>query len=218
MKCYAIKSGEEFIEDGYKAISTSYYSGASLKITDCDDDAKHYKSATPAKAWVRKYLKSYTADVPMLEAVYEEKLKEHNFQKGGNRNYYGNGWALNQAKGKYESAVKILSWLQKAEVVELELDEPNFPSDLKVTWNAWYAKQDKKVRMLARKDSKARTYCKSCGVTLKNVPYFEFPEANSMKVCVCCLKLKVDEINSTFERMDVKHREKITNELILGGI
>jgi hypothetical protein len=112
---------------------------------------------------------------------------------------------------------EILDWLNNAQVVELDIETPNFPSDLKIRFSRWRG-DDHSSRMSLKKVSHSKYCCKSCGVILKNIPFYDLPEGNSTKICVACLYLRLDGIKAAFEGMPEEFRTRLTNELILGSM
>lgn len=216
MKCFAIKSGEEYIRDGYRAVTSSYYYGTTLQLTEMEDEAKHYKTASPAKSWVKKNLAKYKEEYEYAQDLYINENAKYQTQKKSSG--WASNWEVDRAKKKRDTAQTLVNWLSNAKVIELDIELPNFPSDNKVVWHSWYRDREKKSRMSLKICRTSKYHCKACGVMLKNIPYYEFYEANGMKVCIPCLHLRVDEIVSQYDKMDKKQKDTITNEIILGSI
>jgi len=52
MKCYAIKSGNEYIANVPRPYIDRYWEANKLEITDDADEIKHYKSHKIATNWI----------------------------------------------------------------------------------------------------------------------------------------------------------------------
>jgi len=198
MKCYAIKSGNEFIKDVPRPISNSYYN-IKIEVVECDDEAKHYKNKSAPKQWIKKNLATMANNIE----VDKNNLKE--------ARYYKPSFKDNIYKNSY-----IHKWIDNAVVVELDMEKPNFPSDLKLRFNRYSGNTGSNMRL--RKETHSRYSCKSCGVVLKNIPFYELSEGNTTKVCVACLYIRQEAIKSAFEGLPEDFRTEFTNELILGSM
>ena len=203
MKCYTIKSGKEYVADEAQIISNSYWNGINIKVVDCDDEAKHYKTINTPTAWLKRTL-------PKLEHDLEDCKRKLKLEKQSS-----NKWNVGIYTTQVNKCMHIIKWLENAKVVELDLEKPNFPSDSKITWGKW--RNDHSSRMKLMKDTTNLYYCKSCSIKLKNIPYYFIDDGRS-RVCIPCLYLRVESIKSAFEGMDKDHRESIINELVLGSL
>jgi len=205
MKCYAIKSGNEYIKDVPRPISNSYYHGAEIEVVDADDEAKHYKNKSAPKAWIKKNLANMVDYIAIAKKnIAETKSNQHH-------SYY-----VKSYKDALDKCNRIKKWIENAVVVELDLEKPNFPCDLKLRFNRWYGNKGSNMKL--NKETHSRYCCKSCGVILKNIPYYELPEGNSTKICVACLYLRQEAIKIAFEGLPEDFRTQFTNELILGSM
>lgn len=206
MKCFTIKSGNEYVADVSRVITSSYYDGKEINTVDCIDEAKHYRNSSVPKAWLNKTL--FNIKDELLKSKKELKEAKSN----NSTSYY-----IKDYQAKIDKAKKILNWLNKANVIKLDIEVPNFASDLKLRWNRW-RKNDRSSKMQLCKQTHSRYYCKACGVVLKNIPYYELPLGNSTKVCVACLYLRLEAIKTAFEGMPEDFRTSFINELVLGSL
>jgi hypothetical protein len=213
MKCFTIQSGDEFIADLPRVVTYSHYHGPTLNTVVCDDEAKHYKTVSPARSWLKKTTES-------MQLNYDRNKKTYDYETG-------NGKAVNRTymsasyKRRYEADKVVFDWLKNANVVELDIEEPNYlDKDHKVMWDKWRQGDGTagKSNMSLHKDRHSRYTCKACGLRLKNVPYYNIPEGNGSKICVCCLYIRQEAIKCAFEGMPEKFRTSIVNELILGAM
>ena len=103
MICYAIKSNEEYIADVPKAI-TQAWRGCSLKVTDSDDEAKHYKEDKKPANWIKTTIKRIkgkkkTKQQRLLQLIHEEKEEAKNDPNG--YRYRSYSWKKNDCQIVY---------------------------------------------------------------------------------------------------------------------
>ncbi len=202
MKCFAVKSGDEFTADIPRPIANRYYDGYHLSTVECDDEAKHYKTATQPKTWLRANIQRINNTVITTKKELANK---------------SNRWYTNSLQRKIDTGKEVLAWLNAATVVELDLERPNYNTDMKLRWNRWRG-DDHASKMKLCKVGHNRYSCKACGVQLKNIPYYDLVDGNSTKICVACLYLRGDAIKAAFEGMPEDFRTTFINELLLGSM
>ena len=204
MKCYTIKSDDTYVADVYRAITTSWYDGYAMATVDCEDEAKQYKNKTAPKAWI----KSTLARMQRNHLCAETSI---NTKGNGGSTFYASSH-----KKRLDSSAKIISWLEDAVIIEIDVESPNFlDKDHKIVWDRWrmQAGSDGKSNMKLGMTRTSKYVCKSCGLRLKNIPYYEID--GNVKVCIPCLQLRIEAIKSAYEGMPEDFRTNITNELIL---
>ena len=207
MKCYAIKSGDEYIADVSRAISESWYKGLQFNTTDDVDSAKHYKAKSAPRNWIRKNAEKY--------------LQMHEYQLKRSTNSSVREWDQDRAEKLARTSKIIHEWVKDAVVEELDLEEPNFKSDSKVMWNTnyrYHKDSDHQSKMKLETVRHSRFTCKACQVKLKNVPFYVLYDCNNLRICVPCMYIRMDAIKNSFESMDEKQRTTIVNELMLGAL
>jgi hypothetical protein len=214
MKCFTVKSGDQYIIDRPQVISNSYWDGANILVVEEEDEAKHYKSNSGTKNWLvgatkrcKKQLQEYENAVAQNQA--KQKLNPRHQQ------YY-----LRGSITRRDRMQKIVNWLTSAEVVEIDVEFPNHVKTNKLRWIARWRSDNTNhpSNMKMEQHSHSRFHCKACGLKLKNVPFYTMPDGNNTRVCVPCLYLRMDAIKKAYEGMDEDHRESITNEHLLGAI
>lgn len=209
MKCYVIHSQGDYVADGYRTITTKgWHGGLILNTTTDADSAKHYKSKTQPKVWLASTEKA-------MQKRYDDNKAEYAKQATK-----GNPYFTKTFKKNYESARDILNWILSASVIEVDVEFPSFDTKYKIMWDKWRAHRGDagKSRMKLSIDTRSRHICKSCGLKLKNIPYYELVEGNPTKICIPCLYIRMDAIRSAFEGMPEDFRTNIVNELILGSM
>jgi len=208
MKCFIIKSGEEYIADGTRAISRSYYNGRTLNTTPHMDEAKHYNSPSVAKSWLKKTIHTISDD---LESGQNE------LQESKSHNPTGRSWTMQRIDDNIKNNEITLKWLQKATVESVEVETPNYSKKYKITWDKWrkHLENHGKGRMSIEISKVAKYSCISCGIRLKDIPYYNIDKS---RVCIPCLHLRHDAIEAAFLGMDEEFRNDITNELILANL
>lgn len=206
MKCFAIKSGNEYIDDTPTAIKYSYYYGVCLNIVDDVYEAKHYKNKSTPKIWIKKTLPKLIIEYKNIIKNYQEQLKVNK-----------SGYFVNNLKNKKDKIKGYINWVNNAKVVELDIEKPNFSSELKLRFNKYY-NENHSSNMKLNKVSNNRYICKSCGVVLKNIPFYEVDISSPIRICVTCLYIRAEAIKEAFESMPKDFRENFVNELLLGSL
>jgi hypothetical protein len=210
MKCFTIKSGDEYVADVYRVITNNYWDGHTLMTVGGEEEAKHYKNKSQPKSWIKNSIERMHEQFEEAQANYDEAKQNQNTWRGYTDSY----------KRKMTSCKKLLKWLEDAEVVELDLEKPNLDREHKVIFDAWRTRNGTagKGEMKLQTMGQSRYHCKCCGIKLKNIPFYEFLEGNGYKVCIPCLYIRIDAIKSAFEGMPEDFRNSIVNELILGSM
>ena len=200
MKCFAIQSGDEYIGDTSRAISHSYYNGLIFNTVCNIEDAKHYKTKAAPKAWVKRTIKGMTISRDQYE---------YNVQNDSSAYY---------AKRNNKSLIvanEIVKFVEAAEVIELDLDEPNFPNEpYKLRWRS----ENHKSHLSCNTVSHGRYACKACGLILKNIPYYELYTGNANKICIVCLKMRTEAINAAYESLPENFRDAVETEILVSSI
>jgi len=207
MKCYIIKSGDTYIADVYRAITESWYDGYNFATVDCEDEAKTYEKKATPNAWINTTLKRMRK---RFESAKESVKNNKNTTSS---------WYSGAHKKRHDSSKEIISWLEDAVVIEIDVESPNFlDKDHKIVWDKWRirAGSEGKSNMKLDMVRTSKYTCKSCGLRLKNIPYYQID--NNVRVCVPCLQLRLEAIKSAYEGMPEDFRTSITNELILRSL
>jgi hypothetical protein len=142
---------------------------------------------------------------------YEKKLKQIKY-------YLSKSTYTNVNENSYNwNKMKIFNWLTNATVVELDVESPNYLSTNKIMWSKWRVRggTQGQSEMTIQTVTHSRWYCTSCGLRLKNVPFYN---VGNSRVCIPCLHLRLDNIKTVYERMPEDFRTSITNELIIGSL
>ena len=209
MKCFTIKSGNDYVADVPRIITSSYYLGIKIQTVDDVDSAKHFKSIYPAKAWIKK------AEVTITEKIKDYKARIKQCISTNNHNQ----WYVTSYRKTLKELKVLVEWIKIAQAIEIDVETPNFPCDLKLRFNNWRRQNaDHASKMTLGKVSHSRYSCKACGVILKNIPFYELTEGNSTKICIACLYLRLDAIKTAFEGMPEDFRTGFINELVLGSL
>jgi hypothetical protein len=202
MKCFTVKIGDSrFIKDVPRVIVNSWNSKGISTVSDTEE-AKHYKSKGQANAWLKSAVKS---------AVKTRLKKEKELDKIGD----SQRWWKDSLKKDVKFYKELKVELGNAFIVELDIEIPNFYSKDGIKFDKnrqWYQGMNLYV------DTTSRYHCKSCGVKLKNIPYYMITNSNQTKICVGCLSLREENIKKAFDGMDEDHRNELVSELVLGQI
>lgn len=206
MKCFTIQSGDEYVADVYRPVASVYYKGFEIVTVGGEDEAKHYRNRSQAKSWLKRQLEN-------MEHEHKKNKADYDLNSG-------NRWSGPRIKNKYESAAQVWNWLDSAEVIQLDLEKPNFDRKFKIVWDKWRLSNGSagKSKLKIEIDTTSRHTCKSCGIKLKNIPYYNLTDGNPVKVCIPCLYIRQDTIKAAFEGMPEDFRTNIVNELILGSM
>ena len=169
MKCFTVKIGDSrYIANVSRVIKNGWYSrrNGTVETVKCEDDAKHYKTKGQASTWIKSNRTRYEKQLPdLVQRVKDAK---------------GNQWNVHYYQEDVDRVKEILKHLDDARVVELDIDYPNFYNKDAIKFDEY---QSKYGGMDLRVDSTAKRICKCCGVKMKNIPYFEFRNSNSFRVC-----------------------------------
>ena len=205
MKCYTVKIGDSrFIANVPRVITSGgWYSEGGVKTVTNENDAKHYKGRGQANAWINQNRKRYEGEDGQIEHL-KQQIKEN-----------PSHWNVRYWQRTIDRLEKLLNDLGDARVIELDIEYPNFYDRNAIKF---CEHQRKWGGMELHTDSTAKRTCKCCGVKMKNIPYFEFKNSNSFRVCVPCLNMRIDAIKQAYEGMDENFREEVTNEIILGNL
>lgn len=208
MKCFTVRFENGFIADEIQPLRKGY-DGFTLLIVKEIDEAKHYKNNTIPNKWIKI----------SLERI-EDAIKTWNTQK---RSSKSNTYAYQYIQRGLNTANEFIRLFKGAVVVEADLEHPNFPAELKPRWRRHYwdtnfSEREHKSRMELSCVSHSRFECKSCGVILKHIPFYNLHDGNSTKVCVGCLHIRSEAIKKAFESLPEDFRTSFTNELILGSL
>jgi hypothetical protein len=199
MKCFTIQSGDEYIGDCSRAITHSYYDGLAFNTVYSVDEAKHYKTKAAPKAWIKRTIK----DMTPKRDQYDKNVKN------------GSGYFLRRNKQSLIVANKIVEFVNAATVVELDLDEPNFPDKpYKLRWRS----EDHKSHLSCNTVTHGRYACKACGLILKNIPYYELYTGNANKICIVCLKMRTEAIDAAYQALPEDFREAVETEILVSSI
>ena len=203
MNCFTIKSGKEFIANSPRIIKNSYYC-TKVNTVDYEDEAKHYTTESKAKNWLKNTTKRYASLFVVKTSVF--------------KTYKSPNYIFREAKRHLAATKLVLDWLQDAHVVEIDVEVPNYNKTTIIEWRKDYRDNElSHASKMKLQYSKPNTYCKSCGVRLKNIPFYLI-DNYAGRICVPCLYLRLDNIKAAYEGMDEDHRQEITNEHILGGL
>mgnify|MGYP003146498728 CR=1 FL=1 len=210
--CYAIQNKEEFIGDNNRPIRCSHWSGRSLLVEHCEENAKHYpKKVTPTN-WIKRSIKMLNDDNDAIDVDVEQHNVKISNQAIGN--HYG-GWLIDAAKKRRKSNIKIRAWLKSAKVVEIDVEQPNYNKDFKLRYRDSSDTHSSDMKLCTT--GNAMRTCRACGVVLKNIPYYEFTRQTG-RVCVGCLFIRQEAIKSAFEGMPQEFQDEFVAELVLGSI
>jgi len=210
MKCYVIKSGNTYIANYPRVLQYSYWRGVDIRTTIHEDEVKHYRSRSQASGWVKKTLDKLTKDNQKAREDYEKYYDPRNMYHYRSQN----------AKNRYESIDKIMRWLENSTVDQIDVEKPSFIKKVAIRWCQYRIHHKTQAQGLMKIDkvTHGRWYCKSCGLQLKNIPFYNLYESTPTRVCIPCLQLRLDNIKSAYESMDEDVRTEITNELMLGSM
>tara|TARA_R110002126_G_scaffold128271_1_gene270848 strand:- start:890 stop:1510 length:621 start_codon:yes stop_codon:yes gene_type:complete len=206
MKCFIIKNNEEFISDVTRPIIHEYYDKV-LVVAEDEVDAKHYRKNAIPKNWISKTIKALVAENDRSYADIEQIEQS--------RKIIHSSWKIDNNNKRILANNKIISWLTKAEVVEIETDSPNFNKDFKLRYGRYDTQSRSNMKLC--KSGNAKSMCRACGVILKNIPYYEFTRQTG-KVCVGCLYIRNDAIKAAFEGMPKDFQDEFISELVLGSM
>jgi len=206
--CLAVRVGNEYIDDTPRLILNSYYNGIKLNSTDNMDEAKHWPLADRKK--VEKWLKTTTKRYEKKIEIEKKDLAEAK-QK--------NNWKVQSLQKRVNGLVRVIAWLNKATIVEIEVEQANYDRRFKLVWmKGWDGNDLKHNGKMQYVHENPKTYCKVCNIKLKKIPHFLMVNGNNYRICVPCLKLRVNAINKAYEDMDDEIKEAIIQEQILGAI
>jgi len=205
MKCFTVKVGDNsYIDNVSRVIPNGYYArNEIIRLTNNENDAKHYKTKGQASGWLKTSIKK-------CEGRREEYTKNLKKELAG---YYQT--ILKEKLDGVNDLIKRLT--QDSRVVELDVEIPNFYDKNGLKFNEWYRKYNR-GGMELRCDNTSKYHCKVCGVKLKNIPYYIIPNSNNFRIGVCCLYLRKDNIISAFESMPKSLQNDIIAELTIGSL
>lgn len=210
MKCYAIKSDKLYIKDVPRPITTGWRDTI-LATTEDIDEAKHYRNHAIPSKWIKNAMGNILNKISNYQkSIKALKTSQIGQTNSNNTNYIS--YQINHNIKRCDEYIDAETFLSKCSVIEIDVATPNFPSKYKISWchHVNYC-----TGMALKQVTTSRYVCKSCGIKLKNIPYYDLPVGNSTKICVPCLHLRIDSIKKAYEGMDEDFRTKITNEILL---
>jgi len=210
MQCYAIKSGTEYLADVNRPVSCNYDEGPMVSAVNDLDDAKHYTNKSQAKSWIKRTIASMNKIIDDIDNIFKHDKM--------NPRPYHNAYRTNHLNRKKDTATIVRAWLQVAVIEPVDIEHPSYTKDKRIAWDKWRVTNNTqgKSKMHIETNTVARHSCRSCGLKLKNIPYYEIDDR--IRVCIPCLYIRQSSINAAFESMDTELRESITTELILGNL
>jgi hypothetical protein len=205
MRAFAIQIGTDYIKDEHSPMSLLSYC-KHLDITDDIDESKNWKIRSTPKTWLKN------AKIRCAEELASLEQQEETIKNEGARSW--NTYRLGSITTSISDIKQIYEKLGLAEVIEIDVENPNFRDSGKPKYNKYYSNT---MFMTKDKLTTSKHVCESCGVILKNIEFFTFGFKN-IHVCVPCMKMRIDTINEAYDNMDEQLREELRNNYLLNAI
>lgn len=177
MKVYTIKveSPNRYISSNHQALHVSWSGNISLDMVSDISDARHYKSRSQAKHYLKNIQLRYNK---LLKSIHELS-KNHSFRKAEYLKHF------NDAKATLTPIVQGLV-VDEYEIESLDETNVHEVKNKRLEFMPYYKNNSRVRGITIETETTKRHHCKCCGVFLKNIPQVKINGIFGGVICCHC--------------------------------